>query len=246
MQERARREASGYYAHCEALDRCVGDVVATLDKEGLLDRTVVVFTSDHGEMLGSHGCAPFMKQAPWSEAACVPLLIRSPGAVARTVATPIGTPDLLPTLLGLAGVRVPHSIEGEDLSGLVRGGSERPGRAALYMSVSPFHGDRRLDHEYRAIRTSTHTYVRSLTGPWMLYDDLADPHQMRNLIGVPAYDQVRSDLDARLQSELRRIGDDFRPRCHYIKRFGYEIAPHGSISYAEGARPQSPRPSERL
>lgn len=115
-----------------------------------------------------------------------------------------------------------------------------PDRAALYMLVSPFHGNKAYDMEYRAIRTRTHTYVRNITGPWLLYDDERDPYQMRNLIGAPGHDSLRADLDRRLQTELDRIGDPFHPRRYYLTKFGYEIASHGSISYAPGARPQSP------
>ena len=62
MQAGARQEAQGYYAHCTALDRCVGDVLKTLDEAGLAENTIVVFTSDHGEMFGSHGVPPTVKQ----------------------------------------------------------------------------------------------------------------------------------------------------------------------------------------
>ena len=71
----------------------------------------------------------------------MPFLLRYPevqGENVRSVKTPINTPDILPTLLGLAGVAIPKTVEGEDLSGLVKGTAERPEKAALIMSVSPF------------------------------------------------------------------------------------------------------------
>jgi arylsulfatase A-like enzyme len=141
LQDTARREAQGYYAHCTALDKCVGDVLATLDETGLAPRTILVFTSDHGEMLGSHGKRPSMKQVPWDEAARVPFLLRYPaahGPQGRDVPTPLTTPDILPTLLGLADVPLPDTLQGEDLSGLVRGQTEAADRAALYMSRGSF------------------------------------------------------------------------------------------------------------
>ena len=78
MRASAKREAQGYYAHCTALDQCVADVLGALRETGLEEKSIVVFTSDHGEMMGSHGCPPFMKQQPWDEAAHVPLLLRYP------------------------------------------------------------------------------------------------------------------------------------------------------------------------
>lgn len=243
LLEKARQEAQGYYAHCTALDQCVGDLLATLEETKLAERTILVFTSDHGEMLGSHGAPPTMKHLPWDESARVPFLLRYPaahGTRARTVLTPMTTPDILPTLLGLAGLSVPKTIEGEDLSGLVRGEPEPPDRAALYMAVAPFAG-RGFNKEYRAIRTRRYTYVRGLEGPWLLFDDQKDPYQMTNLVAQPEFGSLRDELDAHLQAELKKIGDDFRPAEYYVKLWGYELAPHGSIAYGPGAKVQSPR-----
>ncbi len=243
LQDEARREAQGYYAHCTALDKCIGDVLATLLETGLAEQTVLVFTSDHGEMLGSHGGPPRMKHLPWDEAARVPFLLRYPaagGPQGRVLKTPLTTPDILPTLLGLAGIAVPDTVQGEDLSDLVRGRPEPCDRAALYMAVAPFAG-RGFNKEYRAIRTARYTYVRGLEGPWLLFDDQNDPHQQDNLIGRPECATLRGDLDAQLQAQLKKIGDDFRPAQYYIDAWGYEVAAHGSISYAPGARVQSPR-----
>lgn len=248
MRAEARQEAQGYYAHCTALDKCVGNVLGVLRQTGLDEKTIVLFSSDHGEMMGSHGCKPTMKQQPWDEAAHVPLLLRYPAATrervprrrGRVVETALTTTDILPTLLGLAGVPIPATVEGEDLSGLVRGGPEQPDRAALYMGVSPFAG-KGFNGEYRAIRTSRYTYVRGLKGPWLLFDDVKDPYQMTNLIADPARGgAVARQLDDRLLAMLRKIGDPFRPGAYYIALWGLKAKPGGSISYAPGAPSQTP------
>jgi arylsulfatase A-like enzyme len=203
-----------------------------------------VFTSDHGEMLGSHGCPPTMKQVPWSESAHVPLLLRFPAIHARqgrVVDTPLTTPDILPTLLGLAGVAVPDTIEGDDLSSLVRESREDGERVALYMNVAPFVA-REFAKEYRAVRSSRYTYVRGLDGPWLLFDDRQDPSQLDNLIAKPQYAALARQLDDQLQAQLRKIGDDFRPGREYIAAWGYEIGPHGSVPYnTQDPRPQTPQ-----
>ncbi|MCX7047047.1 MAG: sulfatase-like hydrolase/transferase [Candidatus Sumerlaeota bacterium] len=243
MKAAARKEAQGYYAHCAALDKCVGDILATLSETGLAGNTILVFTSDHGEMMGAHGCHPMMKQVPWDEAARVPFLLRYPpahGKQGRQVKTPLTTPDIFPTLFGLAGLAIPKTVEGEDLSALIREGREAEGRAALYMGVAPFAGGEN-SREYRAIRTSRHTYVRGLDGPWLLYDDAKDPFQMENLAGRPECAALQKDMEERLQAELKKIGDSFQPARHYIETWGYQIAPHGSVSYAPGAKMQSPK-----
>jgi len=242
LQAKAKQEAQGYYAHCTALDKCVGDVLRTLEETGIAKNTILVFTADHGEMMGSHGFPPWVKQVAWSEAANVPFLVRYPaiqGGQGRTVHMPLTTPDIFPTLLGLAGVQIPGTVEGEDLSPLLRKEREED-RAALYMNVSPFIGHgfgkeyQGFDKEYRAIRTTRYTYVRSIEGPWLLYDDVKDPNQMDNLVAKPEFAKLRTELEARLQAQLKKIGDDFRPARSYLEEWGYRVKPGDSVPFADG------------
>lgn len=241
-------EARGYYAHTSALDECVRDLVAALDGNGLGRGTIFVFTSDHGEMMGSHGVRPYTKHVPWDESARVPFLLRYPalhGGTGRETDTPLTTPDIMPTLLSLAGVRIPATVEGRDLSAVVREGRDISDHDALYMAVSPFTGlPANFNRQYRAIRTSRYTYVRDPSGPWLLFDDRNDPCQMNNLLGGPSGATLQEELDARLNAALKAAGDDFRPGQEYVRQFGYELAPHGSLSYAPGAKVQSPLPRE--
>ncbi len=244
LQEAARKEAQGYYAHCTALDQCIGDLAQTINDVGLAANTIFVFTSDHGEMLGSHGVPPLQKQVAWNEAALVPLLVRYParfGSEGRTVETPLTTPDILPTLLGLTGREIPPAIEGEDLSALLLERREADNRAALYMNVAPFLPKEFAD-EYRALRTRQYTYVRGLKGPWMLFDNQQDPYQMTNLIDDPARATVVQRLDGVLQEQLTHNQDPFGPAASHIKGWGYTIGPHGSVPYdTPDAKPQTPR-----
>lgn len=244
MQAAAKREAQGYYAHCSALDHCVGELIDTLEETGLMKNTILVFTSDHGEMLGSHDAKPKTKQVPWSESSLVPFLMKVPGIAGRTVETPITTPEILPTLLGLSGVRIPSTVEGEDLSAIVRSG-EDPDRAALYMNVAPFMAID-LAGEYRAIRTTGYTYVRALDGPWLLFDNKKDPWQMHNLVSNPEKSSLVQKIDLQLSERLKQIGDDFRPARTHIEEWGYQgIPPHGSVPYSSDndhkLGPQTPR-----
>lgn len=241
MKKKASSEMQGYYAHCTALDKCIGEVVQALHDAGLADNTLLVFTSDHGEMMGAHGIPPYTKQVPWDESCRVPFLLRYPavaGKSGRVVKTPINTPDILPTLLALSGVAIPKTIEGDDLSGLVKGGDEQPDRAALIMSVSPFAAQ--LKSEYRGIRTSRYTYVKNLEGAWLLYDNQADPLQMNNLVGKAEQSERQKKMDDKLQAELKKIGDDFKPRQFYLDKWGYKLSRGGHISYEPGAEVQGP------
>ena len=167
-----RKDLAGYYAHCAALDDCVGRLWDTLRETGIEENTIFVFTSDHGDMLGSQG--EQRKQRPWDESIRVPFLIHWPRLTkeGRTVATPIGTPDIMPTLLGLAGVEIPPTVEGTDFSAHLRGGpafakASAGMEAALIACYTPFGEWQRVKggREYRGIRTARHTFVRSLEGP---------------------------------------------------------------------------------
>ena len=96
-----RKSLTGYYAHCTALDDCMGSLLQEIDRCGLTDDTIVLFFSDHGDMVGSH--AMNNKQKPWEESVSVPFLLRYPdkfGYKGKTLKAPIDIPDILPTLLG--------------------------------------------------------------------------------------------------------------------------------------------------
>ena len=238
-KEKARKEAQGYYGHCSALDKCVADLYKTLEEMGIAENTIFVFTSDHGEMLGSQGQPPKQKQRPWDESILVPFLLRYPAVSAdkgRKVTTPINTPDILPTLLSLAGIAIPDTIEGKDLSRLVLNTSPED-RAVLFMNVSPFgYPDRK---GFRGIRTARYTYVRDSDGPWLLYDNEVDPYQMKNLLDEAEYAVLQKKLEAELQSKLRRMGDKLRPRQHYLEEWGYTVDKWGNIPYFYGKKPDN-------
>jgi len=239
---RARMELQGYYAHCTAIDTCVGDLYRELEETGAAENTIFVFTSDHGDMHGSQGKRSWRKHVPWDEALCVPFLLRYPGLTeeARTVGTPLDTPDILPTLLSLAGVDIPDAVEGEELSRFVRDAAPDEDRAALFMGVTPLATDG--VKAYRGIRTARHTYVRNSDGPWLLYDNQADPYQMKNLVDDADSADLRKKLEAELRSELKRIGDDFPSEEEALARWGYTVDKGSGIPYRGEFRVQSPGP----
>jgi arylsulfatase A-like enzyme len=233
-EKNARRDLAGYYAHCTALDDCMGELLTALRESGLERRTVLLFTSDHGDMLYSHGQQ--RKQRPWDESVRVPLLVRWPGRLGeagRRLAAPISTEDLMPTLLGLAGVPIPPSVEGLDFSGYIRGGKDPSDGAALIMCPTPF-GEwirRQGGREYRGIRTGRYTYVRTLKGPWLLYDNQADPYQLRNLCDRPEDAALQANLEATLQRKLKHAGDEFLPGERYLRLWGYKTDADGTVKY---------------
>ena len=236
LAQDARRDLAGYYAHCTALDECFGKLWKACKTAGIEEDTLLIFTSDHGDMLYSHGSQK--KQQPWEESARVPLLLHWParwGRKGTSLPAPMQTEDILPTMLGLCGIPIPKSIEGRDFSGYLMGGPDPSGGAALISCPAPFgqwdraHGGR----EYRAIRTTRYTYARDLQGPWLLYDNVEDPYQMHNLVNLPKAAHIQAELEARLSQMLKDTGDDFQPAATYIRKWGYTVDNTGTVPYTD-------------
>jgi len=230
-EESARTEAAGYYAHIAALDTGIGKLHAAIHEAGIADNTIFVFTSDHGEMLGSHGWWPKQKQVAWAESVKVPFLLKYPARYGNqkiAVDAPINTPDILPTLLAMASLPIATSIEGEDMTRAIGDNDAAKDKAALIMNVSPFAGD--FD-EYRGIYTSRYTYVETLDGPSMLFDMENDPLQLDNLIDNPEYEELQAQLELSLLRELEKVGDEFKPRQYYIDKWNYKLNEYGHIPY---------------
>ncbi|MCP4642768.1 MAG: sulfatase [bacterium] len=232
--DKARKFLAGYYAHIAALDACIGDLLTTLDECGIADNTVFVFTSDHGDMLLSHGFQK--KQQPYEESIRVPFLVRYPdkfGKKGRRVATMLNTPDIMPTVLGLCDVPIPDGVEGEDFSRALERGKEPDADAALLMCPAPF-GQWSRDRggrAYRGVRTARYTYTRDLNGPWLLFDNETDPYQMTNLCGKPEMAKVQAKLDKALNRLLKQTNDEFKPTEYYVEKWGYPLDKTGTVPY---------------
>ncbi|MBP7052301.1 MAG: sulfatase [Phycisphaerae bacterium] len=233
-REKARRAAAGYYAHIAALDDCVGDLVETIRQAGIERDTIFVFTSDHGDLLYSHGGQN--KQQPYDESIRVPFLLRYPavlGDAGTTVDMPINAPDIMPTLLGLSRIPAPPTVEGTDFSGLLTAGSPAQDNAALIACYAPFGQWTRArgGREYRGVRTRRHTYVRDLNGPWLLFDNRQDPYQLDNLCGRPEYAALQKEMEALLSKRLTQTSDAFLGAGDYIEKWGYEVDDTGTVRY---------------
>ncbi|QYM78874.1 sulfatase [Horticoccus luteus] len=200
----ARDAVLDYFAAVTGVDEQFGRVLATLDRLNLADDTIVVFTSDHGDMMGSQGL--MSKPYPYEEAFSIPLIIRWPGRLAagRTDDLLFGTPDLMPTLLGLMGQRtqIPRQVQGTDYADLLLGrpGPKRPD-SAFYLDST--------DGGHRGVRTHRHTYVTGLGANGearvRLFDNENDRYQLHNLAEKePA---LAAELDRATQEWLHRIGD---------------------------------------
>ncbi len=183
--------------------------MAGLDSLGLAENTILVFTSDHGDMLGSQGHE--FKQRPWHESTHVPLIIRYPGVVPANRETGLlfNTPDFMPTLLGLAGIPIPATVDGTDHSAFLRGETgEQPASAYIY-NPRPFPTADQFIRPWEGVVTKRYTYALADTGHWLLYDNLTDPYQLHNLVADPVYAGLRDSLRGVLQRWQRRFNDPF-------------------------------------
>jgi arylsulfatase A-like enzyme len=170
-----------YYAQSANIDWNVGRLLEALDREGLANDTIVVFTSDHGEMFGSHGRRA--KYIFYEEAARVPFLVRWPGHVPAKLVSDalLGTPDIMPTLLTMLGLPFPKTVEGTDLSAQVLGkGGASPEAAHMQgMGTTAAWAD---GTEWRALRDHEYTYgIYRRDGRELLFHNRTDPYQLRNL-----------------------------------------------------------------
>jgi arylsulfatase A-like enzyme len=232
MEAKVRKDLAGYYAHCTALDDMVANILQTLDDTGIRDNTVILFTSDHGDLLGSQNA--YKKQQPYEESIRVPMLISYPGVKAGKYEALINSYDIMPTLLGLTEVEIPPSVEGFDYSKYLQLDTPMPDTTTLITCVQPFGQWNRFKHggkEYRGIVSLRYTYTRDLNGPWLLFDNDKDPYQMNNLIGDPAYSQLQSSFDNILTSKLKANGDEFRPGMDYIKKWKYPVNKTETVPY---------------
>ena len=225
FEKQARTDISGYYAHIAALDDCMEEILSALDRNKIDDNTILVFTSDHGDMLYSHGLQG--KQKPWDESIRVPFLLRYHGKLGekrRNIEIPIGTPDIMPTLLGLSGIKIPETVEGDDFSRLLLNKDVAKDSVALIMCPVPFHtwNYHKGGREYRGICTPRFTYVEDLKGPWLFFDNQKDPFQMNNLVNRSESNDMQQKLKVILTRKLKETGDKFLKGQDYMTLWGYE------------------------
>ena len=199
----------GYYAHTAALDDCIGKIRSALRQAGIADDTILVFSSDHGDMLGSHRMA--LKQMPFEESINVPFVIEYPRAVptAKRSYALIAPIDVMPTLLSLAALQCP-AVDGKDLSDAARGVVSDQRDAVLIMKMVPGGGPYIANAitPWRGVRTKRYTYANLIDyGPWLLYDNQEDPYQLKNLINKPEHAALQAKLDKCMRELMAEAGD---------------------------------------
>lgn len=177
-----RRALAGYYGHMSHIDTQIERFLAALGEFELREETVVVFTSDHGDMMGDHGM--YRKGQPYQGSVRIPLIVSDPRSTKnarRRLSPVVELRDVMPTLLDLAGIEIPDSVDGSSLMPLIAGGTE-PVRESL-------HGEHVLfGQSLQWMTDGRWKFVwMSGSGVEQLFDLQADPHEKRNLAAEPTY-----------------------------------------------------------
>lgn len=218
MTDQQRRQAKqAYYASISFLDAQVGRVLDAVDRLGLAENTIVVFTSDHGYHMGEHGL--YQKMSLFEESVRVPLLVVAPGrcAAGGMARSPVAQVDIFPTLAALCGVEPPKNLQGQSLVPLLADPAAA-GRGWALTQVTRGGGSGRGPGKPKdagaqpnqffgySLRTPRWRYTEWDEGREgrELYDHDADPSELTNLAEVPAHANVVADLSRQLAQSVKQ------------------------------------------
>lgn len=207
----------GYYGHISAIDNEIGKIINLIDQ--LAEDTLIVYTSDHGDMLGSHGVVD--KQTPYEEAIAVPLILRWKGKIKQREENGlIGLVDLPVTLVSILGGKFSGKVDGKDMSDLVLNGKKLVDECYLYDLYPCHQAEDKGYTEWRGIRTSRYTYSIDGKGEdWLFFDNKLDPYQEKNLIADKTYSNVKEKLRERLMEYVEQY-DGIMTGEEYIRYIG--------------------------
>lgn len=194
-----------YYATVVGIDESVGRVLQTLDQLGVTDNTVVIFASDNGYFIGEHGMLD--KRAAYEESIRIPFLMRYPKLVkpGTVIDEMILNVDLCPTVLEIAGEKVPDGVQGRSFKKLLTGDASGWREDFLY---EYFYESGFNTPTIRAVRTKNWKYVEypGSDYPAELWDLVNDPHEMNNLINDPSKSDILADMKNRLARLMKELG----------------------------------------
>ncbi len=196
------RYMKDYLATIQSVDDGVGEMLDYLDKNGLAENTIVVYTSDQGFYLGEHGW--FDKRFMYEESFRTPLLMRYPKEIkaGTVVEEMVQNLDFAPTFLDYAGAPISKEIQGESFRKLV-GGTEKKWRDAIYYTYYEYPGEHKVKRHH-GVRTDRYKLIHFYydIDKWELYDLEKDPTEMNNVYGNSKYKKVQQQMHKKL-TEVR-------------------------------------------
>ncbi|MEM6461304.1 MAG: choline-sulfatase [Pseudomonadota bacterium] len=204
--EQVRRARRGYFANISYLDDKIGELMDALEAMRMVENTVIVFCSDHGDMLGERGL--WFKMCFYEGSARVPLMIAGPGIEAGLYQAPVSTLDVNPTLADLAGAdmsTVKAWTDGESLLPILAGGSRTAPVLMEYAAEGSY-------APLVCIRDGRHKFVHCDLDPPQLFDLATDRHELNNLAGEAVYGDLLADFvnQARARWDMDRFDAEVR------------------------------------
>jgi arylsulfatase A-like enzyme len=199
-----RQFIHAYYATISQLDHRVGQIVDALKRHGLYNNTVIVFLSDNGYFLGNHGLGN--KITMHEESVRVPMFIHGAPLKRRGVrsAALVSSLDVYPTVLALAGVDIPPKLPGRSLLPLLAGDAPQHHQ---YIASECVGVGGRLGEGHRMVHNGDWKYILSVANEEALYDERADPYELKNLAGQAAVAPILQRLRAQLNVWMDAVGD---------------------------------------
>ncbi len=196
-----QRYMQEYMSTTLSLDQSIGEMLDYLEDEGLLDNTIIVYTSDQGFYLGEHGW--FDKRFMYEESMCMPLLMRYPPMIkAGTEVTKLTQNiDFAPTFLDMCGIKKPDYMHGESFKSLLQGQEPKDWRTSLYYHFYECPGFHNVQRHYGVKEERYKLMHFYMIDKWELYDLESDPHEVNNLYGKDGYEEVTT----RLKSEIKHL-----------------------------------------
>ncbi|RZV45999.1 MAG: DUF4976 domain-containing protein [Acidimicrobiales bacterium] len=222
---RYQRYIKDYLRVVASIDDNVGRLLDDLDARGLTDNTIVVYTSDQGFFLGDHGW--FDKRLMYEESLSMPLLVQYPPVVDAGSSSDeiVVNVDFCPTLLELMDVEIPSSVQGRSFAPLLDGSAPDDWPQSMYYRYWMHHDGAHDCPAHYGVRTKTHKLICYYNDPldqpgahgptepmeWELFDLVADPYEVNNVIEDAAYADVRLELEAELSRLQITVGDTAYP-----------------------------------
>jgi len=208
-----------YYAMTANLDWNMARLLDAVDKAGLAENTIIVFTSDHGEMFGAQGRRA--KNIFYEEAARIPFLIRWPKRIPAGLVSDacLATVDMMPTVLSLMGLKVPKDAEGMNLSRCALG-RKGPEPQAAFLQNTGACAAWQNGHEWRAMRDKQYTYaIYRVDKSELLFDNKNDPYQTTNLAGDEKHAGIMKRFRKMLAAKMKSLNDTFEECTWYRDNF---------------------------
>lgn len=198
-----------YMRVIHSVDRNVGRVLDYLEKNGLLENTMIVYTSDQGFYMGEHGW--FDKRFMYEESFRTPLLVRLPGGKKGDIDAMVQNIDYGPTILDLAGVKTPSDMHGVSFLPLLKGKKVPGWRKSLYYHFYEYPAEHAVRKHY-GVRTDRYKLIHFYDDIdcWELYDLKKDPMEMNNIFGKPGTEKITKELKKEMLKLQIRYDDPIK------------------------------------